>query len=226
MKNNLIRKVSLVFDDGFPTSSRRVASIFEEYKLQAVFAVLSRPELFNERCSQEAGGGWPLYKELRDRGHIIHPHGSDHKNLTTLEFSDATASIQNCFEDFQKNNYSLASSTFHYPYNSGSASLNRYLLHYVRWIRVGATNNLVWNRQQEIDEGVLFCTGYGPDFCDEHLLNLLESSIPDDGRLLIYNLHGIEGEGWGSIHEKALRVALERIITSPILSYSTLEDLE
>lgn len=226
MKNNLIPRVALVFDDGYPTSSRRVASIFEEYNLQAVFAVLSQPELFNVRCSQEAGGGWPLYKELHDRGHIIHPHGSDHKNLATLEFSDAIASINNCFEEFQKNNYTLSSSTFHYPYNSGTASLNCYLLNHVKWIRVGATHNLIWNNQKNIDERVLFCTAYGPDFCDQHLLELLESSIPDDGRLLIYNLHGIEGEGWGSIHEKALRKALEKIIASPILSYSTLQDLE
>jgi peptidoglycan/xylan/chitin deacetylase (PgdA/CDA1 family) len=206
-------KIAFVFDDGYAKSCCAVAALFERYAVSAVFGVLAEP--WGRHPDR---GDWSLWRDLAERGHIIHPHGFEHKSLALMTFEDAVVSLERCFEEFLKYlpNFELSQAVFHYPYNAGTDELNAWLIDHVAAVRIGGTG---FNTNADLASRVLHCTGFGPDYCDQHLSDQLDQCELDKPNAFIYNLHGVDGEGWGPIHLGALEKALNVILDSPDFSY-------
>jgi hypothetical protein len=53
------------------------------------------------------------------------------------------------------------------------------------------------------------CVGFGPERCDDHLSRTIESFLAGGPGWLCYNLHGLDGEGWGPVGSDTLDRLLE-----------------
>ncbi len=221
-------KVSLVFDDGFTQSCLKVADCFEKRGLSATFAVLVEHKTFMPAFHK---GEFSLWNTLQARGHIIHPHGFDHTDLTSIPHEHAVSRIDACLEYFSKHldYFEPASTIYHATYNRTTPELNAYLLTKVRAVRstglLGTIGNGM-NHDAELERRVLSCAWHGPDHCDEHLLASLVEAERVQPRLFLYMLHGLDEEGWGPIRSQALERALDFIEASPMLEYWNLSSGE
>lgn len=214
-KKNMTQ-VCLVFDDGFKKSCKRIAQLFEERNINATFAVLVNHEGFMPKFPK---GNFELWNELQDRGHIIHPHGYDHEDLTTIPFSDAKIKIDKCLEYFERNlrGFDAKNSIYHFAYNRSTPAINSYLLKKVKAIRATGFKGEIgtgMNMSEDIENRIFNCSWHGPDYCDDHLLNTLKIAEKEQPILFMYMLHGLDEEGWGPIRETGLVNALNYIIKS------------
>jgi hypothetical protein len=157
---------------------------------------------------------------MRMRGHLIHPHGWNHALLTSMPEADAIENIQLCLDAFEEAGFPVANTVFHYPYNSGTRPLHERLLTRVAGVRVGGTGH---NSISDLQSRVLHCTANGPNGCDEHLLEQLNTLKTSRPAAFIYNLHGLDGEGWGPLRSDTLRRVLTLLSTSNDLNYWPLE---
>lgn len=216
--------ISLVFDDGFRASCLRTAKIFEARGLRATFAVLVNHEGF---MADFPKGDFELWNELQDRGHIIHPHGYDHTDLTKIPFEDARGKIDACLDYFTAHlkGFDPKKSVYHLTYNRSSPEVDTYLLTKVRAIRTtGPTGKAGsgMNGIAELEKRMYNCSWHGPEHGDESLMATIKRAEVEQPRLMMYMLHGLDEEGWGPIHADALENALDYIIASPVLKLSDL----
>src|SRR5207247_5069090 len=118
-------KVGLIFDDGFAKSTLATAAVFERYQLPAVFAVLADPSSFVPGC-----GGWAMWNELQQRGHIIHPHGQTHAKLTDLPPAQALELVGRCLDSFQENldGFDAKNAIYAFSYNTPTPQAIQWLL--------------------------------------------------------------------------------------------------
>jgi hypothetical protein len=56
------------------------------------------------------------------------------------------------------------------------------------------------------------CASFGPERCDDHLLRTVESFLAGPPAWLCYNLHGLDGEGWGPVGSGTLSRLLEQLV--------------
>lgn len=214
-------KVALVFDDGFTRSCLKIAELFEKRGLRATYAVLVDHENFMPAFPK---GDFALWNALQARGHIIHPHGWDHADLTAIPHDEAVSRIDACLDYFSKHleNFDPAAAIYHATYNRMTPELCAYLLTKVRAVRctgrVGAVGTGM-NHEAELASRILTCTWHGPDPCDDHVLKSLAEAERRQPRLFLTMLHGLDDEGWGPIRSEALERALDFIQASAILEY-------
>lgn len=214
-------KVALVFDDGFTQSCLKIAELFEKRGLCATCAVLVDHENFMPAFPK---GDFTLWNALQARGHIIHPHGWDHTDLTAIPYEKAVSMIDACLDYFSKHleNFDPASAIYHATYNRMTPELCGYLLTKVKAVRSTGPLGTVgtgMNHEPELDSRVFTCSWHGPDPCDEHLLSALAEAERVQPRLFFYMLHGLDDEGWGPIRSHALERAVDFIQASPALDY-------
>ena len=210
--------VTLSFDDGFERSSRRTAEIFERHALVAEFHVLAAGHLVEPReawHSKWRHGDFPLWNELKARGHHVMPHGYRHADKTELPLAEAQRLIERCLDVFsaELEGFDASQASFAFPYNRSTPALEAWLRRRVRAYRTRGNPVMPLPRrgQQRVT-----CLGFGPERCDDHLVETVESFLSGPPGWLCYNLHGLDDEGWGPVGSRTLDRLLERLAASDV----------
>lgn len=206
--------ITLSFDDGFKKSSILTAKIFEKHKLSACINVIATGHLksFQNPDAHQITekGDFGLWNELKARGHEIMMHSYKHEHLNELPFEEAKDSILRCIDIFSKElkDFEPKESIFNFPYNASTPELEAWLPTQVKAFRTGGggINPLPYKGQVR-----LTCTSFGPDSCEDHLNAEIEKLLALSSGWLIYNVHGLDGEGWGPIRSEFLDKLLNRL---------------
>lgn len=207
--------VTLSFDDGFKKSSIRTAEIYEKYNLSACINVIATAHHKNFEIPNEYHA-WPaadfgLWNELKARGHEIMPHSYKHADKSALPFSQGKELVLRCLDYFSRElkGFDRKQAVFNFPYNSSTPELEAWLPTVVRAFRTGGGG---LNPLPSKSQVKLTCTGFGPGNCEQHLDNEIEKLLALDSGWLIYNLHGLDDEGWGPVRSSYLEELLERLL--------------
>jgi peptidoglycan/xylan/chitin deacetylase (PgdA/CDA1 family) len=212
------------WDDGFRKSSIKTAQIFEKFSLRTEFNVIATAGLRENTLPADMHpkarwgapyGDFSLWNELQARGHIIQPHGYMHADKSMLPFNEARALILKCLEFFQQHleGFEPGRTIFAFPYNKSTLELETWLSKSVRAFRTGpgpAINRLP-------APGTVKLTTTGCEQAEAGLEQFLQDLFSQPEGWLIYNVHGLDGEGWGPLRSKFLRRQLERLCTLPDL---------
>ena len=206
--------VTLSFDDGFRRSSLKTAEIFERFGLSAAINVVARGHLGEPDESWHTRwpkGDFGLWNELQARGHEIMPHGLAHANKSELPFEDAKRLIETCLEAFARDldGFDAAQAVFAFPYNASTPELEAWLAGAVRGFRTGREPIMPLPQP---GQAKISCTSFGPGPCDEHLERLVEELLARPSGWLCYNVHGLDGEGWGPLSAATLERLLGRLV--------------
>ena len=208
--------VSLSFDDGFRKSFIRTAEIYEKFGLSACFNVTAagnRPEspIVDDYVSPGQLGDFSLWNELQQRGHEIMPHGHHHAHLDRLPFEEARKLISDNLDIFEAElkGWEAKRAVFNFPYNDATPELEAWITSRVRAYRCHGKmiNPLPHAGLVKIGTG-----GYGPGNAEAHLDKTIEELLSLDFGWLVYNLHGLDEEGWGPIRAEYLERLLERLL--------------
>jgi len=207
--------LSLSFDDGFERSNLKIAEIYERFGLSACFNVLALEEVDGEKVFDAyhdfPKGNFKLWNELQARGHEVMPHGLIHHNLANMPFSDAQKSITRCLQIFAQEleGFDTRQAVYNFAYNASTPEIEAWLPAVVRAFRTGgdALNPLPQKGQVK-----LTTTGYGPDNCERHLDEHIARWLAQPPGWLIYNVHGLDDEGWGPIRAEYLEGLLARLV--------------
>ena len=208
--------ITLSFDDGFKKSSIRTAEIFERYNLSACINVIATAHLKTyippgKYLAAYRKGDFGLWNELKQRGHEIMPHGYKHANKARIPFDQAKALCLQCLEYFRKHlkGFDPKDAVFNMPYNRSTPELEKWLPTQVRAFRTGGDPiNPLPNKQQV----KLGCKSFGPGNCEEDLEDQIAKLLRRDSGWLIYNAHGLDGQGWGPMRAEYLDKLLERLL--------------
>jgi hypothetical protein len=208
--------VTLSFDDGFRRSSLKTAEIFERFGLSAAINVVARGHLgepdegWHKRWPK---GDFGLWNELQARGHEIMPHGLVHANKSELAFEEGKRLIEMCLEAFADDldGFDATQSVFAFPYNASTPELEAWLADVVRGFRTGGEPIMPLPHAGQTK---ISCATFGPGPCDEHLNALVEQVLARPSGWLCYNLHGLDGEGWGPLSSATLERLLARLLES------------
>ena len=206
--------VSLSFDDGFEKSNVKIAEIFEKFGCSACFNVLAREEVNGEKVNDPyhnwAKGDFKLWNELQRRGHEIMPHGLIHHNLANMPLADAQRSITRCLQIFAQEleNFRAEQAVYNFAYNASTPEIEAWLPSLVKAFRTGgeAINPLPHRGQVR-----LTTSAYGPENCEWHLDECIQKLLAQPSGWLIYNVHGLDDEGWGPIRAEYLESLLEKL---------------
>jgi peptidoglycan/xylan/chitin deacetylase (PgdA/CDA1 family) len=211
--------VTLSFDDGMLESSVKTAEIHEKYGLSACFNVVAtghHPD-FVWPTTGQAGpplGDFKLWNALQARGHEIMPHGYKHARKSALPFQESQQLIQDCLAIFAAElaGFDARQSIFNFPYNASTPELEQWLPTVVKAFRtIGPGINPLPHPGQTR----LTTTGFGPGNCEKHLDQNVAELLAQSSGWLIYNLHGLDDEGWGPIGSDYLDKLLERLLSVP-----------
>jgi peptidoglycan/xylan/chitin deacetylase (PgdA/CDA1 family) len=210
--------VTLSFDDGFERSSIRTAEIFERHGLAAELNVLAAGHL--PGTDEEWHRRWPkgdfrLWNELRARGHYVMPHGYRHANKAEVPLAEAKQLIEACLDVFRTAlaGFEASNASFAFPYNRSTPELEAWLADRVRAFRTRGDPVMPLPRpgQQRVT-----CVGYGPERCDDHLSETIESFLAGGPGWFCYNVHGLDDEGWGPLGSDTLDRLLEDLVARDV----------
>jgi len=213
--------VTLAFDDGFRKSSLKTAEIFEKYKLSASINVIAtghhKDFVVPDEYQVTEKGDFVLWNELQNKGHEIMPHGYKHANKAKLPLSDAQKLVEMCLEYFTNNlkGFKSERAVFSMPYNASTPELESWLATKVLAFRTGGSG---LNALPHRDQKKLTCSAFGPGNCEQHLDNEIKSLLSQPSGWLIYNVHGLDGEGWGPITSGYLDKLLDRLMSNDNLA--------
>jgi peptidoglycan/xylan/chitin deacetylase (PgdA/CDA1 family) len=207
--------LSLSFDDGFRKSFLRIAEIYEKFSLSGCFNIIASAhmpgnQVRDDYMKQELFGDFGLWRELRDRGHEIMPHGYRHAHKANLQLEEAKDLIRKCLDVFSKElpGFDPKKAVFNFPYNQSSPKLQALLPSVVMAFRTagGVLNPLPQRVTVKITTG-----GFGPGNSERHLDSCVERLLAQPAGWLVYNLHGLDEEGWGPIRPSHLERLLGRL---------------
>ena len=213
--------LTLSFDDGFKQSSIKTAEIFEKHRLSACINVIATGHLKNYENPDDyqvtTKGDFTLWNELHDRGHEIMPHGYKHANLSQMPLEEAKSLITDCllyFTDHLKG-FQSKESIFNFPYNASTPELEAWLVTQVKAFRTGGGGI---NPLPHAGQSKLTCTAFGPGSTEAHLEAEIGKLLALPNGWLIYNVHGLDGEGWGPMRSEFLDDLLEKLKAVETLS--------
>jgi hypothetical protein len=128
-----------------------------------------------------------------------------------MPFADAQKSITRCLEIFTQelNDFDPHQAVFNFAYNASTPEIEAWLPTVVRAFRTSgeAINPLPHRGQVK-----LTTTGSGPENCEWHLEQHLAKLLVQPSGWLLYNLHGLDDEGWGPIRAEYLEALLARLV--------------
>jgi peptidoglycan/xylan/chitin deacetylase (PgdA/CDA1 family) len=211
-----VHLVTLSFDDGFRKSFEKIASIYEEFGLPACLNVLAgghQPDFVwpTEYTKGIPNGDFALWNELKERGHEIMPHGYRHANLAGMAQDKARGLIRRCLDVFSEEltGFDPRKAVFNFPFNASTPELEAWLPGQVMAFRTGyeGINPLPGKNTVR-----LTCSAFGPGNCEEHLDGEIDRLLGLPEGWLIYNTHGVDGEGWGPMRSSYLSKLLERLL--------------
>jgi peptidoglycan/xylan/chitin deacetylase (PgdA/CDA1 family) len=193
--------VTLSFDDGFKKSSIKTAEIYEKHKLPACVNVVASAHMKDFRPPDYPTvrrGDFGLWNDLKARGHEVMPHSYKHANLRRLPLAEAKDLILRCLHVFSKElkDFDPKNAIYNFAYNASTPDLEAWLSTQVRAFRTGggAINPLPHKGQVK-----LTCTSFGPGNCEHAIDREIEKLLARETGWLIFNTHGLDGEGWGPI---------------------------
>lgn len=208
--------VSLSFDDGFRKSFIKTAEIYERFGLSACFNIIAAAHLPDTEVKDDyihkgQPGDFCLWNELLDRGHEVMPHGYLHEHLRDMPFEGAKALILKCLDIFNSElrGFDPRKAVFNFPYNQSSPELEAWLPEAVMAFRTtgGVINPLPDKNTVKVTTG-----GWGPENCEQNLDQSIEKLLAQPEGWLVYNLHGLDDEGWGPVRASYLEKLLERLL--------------
>jgi peptidoglycan/xylan/chitin deacetylase (PgdA/CDA1 family) len=207
--------VSLSFDDGFRKSFLRIAEIYEKFSYSACFNIIASAHLpgnqvRDDYMKQELFGDFGVWNELQDRGHEIMPHGYRHAHLASLPLAEAKDLILRSLEVFAKElrGFDAKKAVFNFPYNQSSPELEEWLPSVVMAYRTkgGIINPVPGPNTVKVTTG-----GWGPDNAEKDVDESVEKLLAQPTGWMVYNLHGLDEEGWGPIRPSYLEKLLGRL---------------
>jgi len=205
--------VTLSFDDGFKKSSIKTAEIYEKHKLSACINVVASAHMKEFQPPDYPGvvrGDFVLWNELQARGHEIMPHSYKHVNLRERPLGEAKDWIRRCLDVFSKElkHFKAKRAVYNFAYNSSTPELEKWLATQVWAFRTGggAINPLPQKGRPR-----LTCTSFGPANCEQAIDRQIEKLLARDTGWLIFNTHGLDGEGWGPLRATYLDRLLGRL---------------
>jgi peptidoglycan/xylan/chitin deacetylase (PgdA/CDA1 family) len=207
--------VTLSFDDGFRKSSIRTAEIYEKHKLSACMNVIATGHLKDfspaDKYQQATDrGDFALWNELKQRSHEIMPHGYRHANKATLPLEQAKDLVRRCLDIFAKElkGFDAREAVFNFPYNASTPEVETWLATRVKAFRTGGESINPWPQK---GRARLTCRSGGPENCEKILDRDIERFLARDSGWLIFNLHGLDEEGWGPVRAAYLDALLARL---------------
>jgi peptidoglycan/xylan/chitin deacetylase (PgdA/CDA1 family) len=207
--------VSLSFDDGFRRSFLRAAEIYEKFGLSACFNVIASAHVpgnlvRDDYMRQEQFGDFDVWNELQDRGHEIMMHGYQHAHKAALPLEKAQQLILKCLDMFSKElrGFDPKKAVFNFPYNESTPELEAWLPSVVMAFRTrgGMINPVPGPNTVKVTTG-----GWGPDNAEKHIDETVEKLLAQPQGWMVYNVHGLESEGWGPIGAAYLEKLLGRL---------------
>jgi len=209
--------VSLSFDDGFRKSFLRTAEIYESFGLSACFNIIASAHIpgnsvRDDYMEQELFGDFALWNELQDRGHEIMPHGYQHAHLADLPVDEAKNLILRSLDFFSKElrGFDPKKCVFNFPYNQSSPALEEWLPSVVMAFRAHGKNGIL-NPVPGPSTVKISTGGWGPGSAEKHVDETLEKLLARPSGWMVYNLHGLDEEGWGPIRADYLERLLARL---------------
>jgi peptidoglycan/xylan/chitin deacetylase (PgdA/CDA1 family) len=210
--------VTLSFDDGFRKSSLETAQIYERHGLSACINVIATAHLPTFEMPNEYHdhpvGDFALWNELQSRGHEIMPHGLKHANLTERPLAEAQDMILRCLDIFDREleGFDRARAVFNFPFNASTPEIEEWLATQVMAFRTGGPPV---NPLPHAGQTRLTCVSHGPDPIDDDLERRVDELLAQPSGWLIYNTHGLDGEGWGPLSSEAVDGLLARLVSIP-----------
>lgn len=208
--------ISFSFDDGFKKSFIKLAEIHEQYGLKACLNVIASGHMKNFQAVDdwilpELMGDFDTWNNFVSRGHEVMPHSWKHSNLTRLDAVEAKKLISKCIDYFTENlmRFNPSKAVFNFPFNASNDILDRYTLTLVRAVR---TRGNAINPLPSKNSKILGCTSNGPNNNDDWVEDKVNSFLAMEGGWLIFNLHGLDNEGWGPISADYFVTLLERLV--------------
>ncbi|HXK62707.1 MAG TPA: polysaccharide deacetylase family protein, partial [Acidobacteriota bacterium] len=207
--------VSLSFDDGFRKSFIKIAEIYEKFSFSACLNVIASAHMSGNKVrddymKQEQFGDFTLWNELQDRGHEIMPHGYQHAHLADLPLAEAQDLIRKCIDVFSKElrGFDPKKAVFNFPYNQSSPELEAWLPSQFMAFRTtgGILNPLPKRGTVKITTG-----GFGPGNAEKSVDEYVDRLLAQPSGWMVYNLHGLDDEGWGPIRPAYLERLLGRL---------------
>ena len=205
------------FDDGFKKSFIKLAEIHEEYGLKACLNVIASGhfpdfEAVDDWILPELMGDFDTWNNLAFRGHEVMPHSWEHNNLAKLDPQEAKKLISKCITYFNENlmRFNPEKAVFNFPFNSSTDELNQHALTLVRAVRT--RGNAINPLPSKNTKRVLGCTTNGPGNNDEWVEEKVNNFLNSEGGWLVFNLHGLDEEGWGPISTTYFVELLEKLV--------------
>jgi peptidoglycan/xylan/chitin deacetylase (PgdA/CDA1 family) len=207
--------VSLSFDDGFRKSFVRTAEIYEKFGLSACFNVIASAHMpgnlvRDDYMTQEGFGDFGVWNELQDRGHEVMMHGYQHAHKSKMPFEKGRQLILRCIDTFSKElrGFDPKKAVFNFPYNESTPELEAWLPSVVMAFRTrgGMINAVPGPKTVKVTTG-----GWGPDNAEKHIDDTIEKLLGQPQGWMVYNVHGLENEGWGPIRAIYLEKLLARL---------------
>ena len=157
-------------------------------------------------------GGWDLWNALAARGHEIMPHSWDHANLATIPFAESCRNMDMCLDAFNRNlkGFRPQEAVFNFPYNASTPEVETYLIVSGK-MRAFRSRGGGYNPWPSAETRRITNTAFGPGNCEEHLDRGLKEFLGGPPGWFVYNLHGLDDEGWGPVTAGYLRRLLERL---------------
>ena len=138
------------------------------------------------------------------------PHGYVHENLTEVPLERAQNLILRCLEYFERalDGFDPTTAVFNFPYNASSPAIEEWLGDRVMAFRTGYARI---NPLPRSGLKKLICHSHGPDNMDAFLEQQVDRFLASAGGWLIFNTHGLDGEGWGPLSSAGLDRLLGRL---------------
>ena len=207
--------VTLSFDDGFKKSFLRTAEIYEKFGLSACFNIVAAAHLpgtvvVDDYMPREQFGDFGVWNELQDRGHEVMIHGYQHAHKARLPFEKGKELILKSLDIFSKElrGFDPKKAVFNFPYNESTPELEEWLPSVVLAFRTrgGILNSIPGPDTRKVTTG-----GWGPSNAEKHVDESVQKLLAQPEGWMVYNLHGMDEEGWGPITAPYLERLLGRL---------------
>lgn len=208
--------ITLSFDDGFKKSFHHAAEIHEEYGYRACLNVIASGHLpefqqVDQWIQPELMGSFDDWNNLKSRGHEVMPHSWKHLNLARRDIEESKDLITKCLEYFEDHldGYKNEEAVFNFPFNASTSELEAWTLKQVMAIRTrGETGGAIAKDDSIFRQG---CNFFGPDLIDDWLEKSIADFLQSEGGWLVLNMHGLDGEGWGTCSSACLDRELRKL---------------
>lgn len=201
-----MKYITLSWDDGLQESSRKILDMFNRYNLKAEFNVVANYTLTNRN------GVFPdfeFWSDVMRQGHIVQPHGYEHNNFTQMPYDQAISEIEKSIEIFSNYLYGFSMKDMIYtlPFNASNKALEEYF--YTNNIRFRTHGSYINNLPTK---NTLKLTTNGGQNAEELFDIYLSELYKVKEGWLFYNVHGLDGEGFGPMRASFVEEKLKEIL--------------